>query len=268
MATKPTSTYQNPLEWFLGQKEDDYETQLDILARESALQSFNATAFQRELIEKLRALRYLSPHANALAPKTFHQILKGARVLGVLLHRDTLRELWKCLLLKEIAANDSYLKTKRLAVSRRPLKFHQQMATQLYKCLLAIQEIAATFDAHELTRDLEEEIGQEFRKHIHLALHRWPKYQGSRAELLGGLPSEGLAIEPRDGDLASSMAIYRTLQPKLKNTRTERSGISGNFLCQLSELIGAHPGVQSLSNGESLARALKRSKSALNSHKS
>jgi hypothetical protein len=268
MATKPVSTYQSPLDWFLGQKEDDYETQLDVIARQFAVQSFNATAFRRELIAKLMRLRYLSPHADVLAPKTFHQILKEARVLGVLLHRDTLLELWKCLLVKEIVANDRYLKTMGLAVSRHPLKFHQKMATELYKCLLAIQALAATYDAHELTQDLDKKIGQEFRKHIHLALHMKRKYQGSRAELLGGLPSKKLPTDLRDEELASRMAVYRTLQPKLKNTRREARGISGNFLCQLSELIGAPPGVRLLSNGESLARALTRSESALNRHKS
>lgn len=259
MAKKPPSTYRNPLDWFLNQKEGDYETRLDFIARQFAAQPFNVTAFRSELIAKLRRLPYLSPNSVVVAPTTFHQILKKARVLDVLLHPDTLRALWKCLLLKKIVARDRELDEKGLAVSDHPLKFHERMARKSYKDLVAIREIASTNDAHELTRDLEEKLSQEFRKHIDLALHKMPRYQGNRAELLVGRPHIELSTQPRDEERASQMATYRTLLPKLQNARTEKLGISGIFLCQLSELIGAPPDAQLLSDGQSLAKALTRS---------
>jgi hypothetical protein len=258
MAMISVSTYRSPLDWFLDRNEDDYETRLDFIARQFAKQPFDVTAFRGELVAKLRRLPYLSPHSAVAAPKTFYQILSEAGVLKVLLHSDTLRELWKCLLLRKIVARDRELEDKGMAVSGHPLKFHEQEARKIYKDLITIREITARYHAHELTHDLEEKLSQEFRNHIDLALHVRSKYQGSRAELLGGRPKSELSTEPRDEGLASQMATYRTLQPKLQNARTEKKGISGIFLCQLSELIGAPPDVQSLNNGESLAKALTR----------
>jgi hypothetical protein len=133
------------------------------------------------------------------------------------------------------------------------------MARKIYKDLVAIREIAATNDVRELTQDLEEQLSQEFRKHIGLALDKMPKYQGNRAELLVGRPQSELSTEPWGEERASQMATYRTLLPKLQNPRTEKLGISGIFLCQLSELIGALPDAQLLSDGQSLAKALTRS---------
>jgi hypothetical protein len=258
MAMRSVSTYRNPLDWFLDRNEDDYETRLDFIARQFTKEPFDVAAFRGELVAKLLRLPYLSPHSAVAAPKTFHQILSDAGVLNVLLHSNTLRELWKCLLLRKIVARDRELEDKGMAVSGHPLKFHEQEARKIYKDLITIREITARYHAHELTHNLEEKLSQEFRNHIDLALHVLPKYQGSRAELLGGRPKSELSTEPRDEGLASQMATYRTLQPKLQNARTKKKGISGIFLCQLSELIGARPNVQSLNNGESLAKALNR----------
>lgn len=261
MGDSKRQTYQNPLDWFLRRKEDDYETRLDFVARQFAAQPFQATIFRSELIAKLRGLRYSSPHSALVTSKTFYQVLKEAGVLGKLLDRDTLENLWKCLLLKKIVERDRQLEETAIAVSGYPLKFHERMAKELFNSLFAIRAVAATYEAHELLQELDEKLSYEFRNHINLALHLRPRYQGSRAELLSGRPKKEISSEPRDEERASQMAIYRELEPKLLNQRTEKRGISSIFLCQLSELISAPPltpGLR-LSDGQTLQRALTRS---------
>jgi hypothetical protein len=259
MATKPASPYQNPLDRFLGRKEDDYETRLDFIARQFAELPFDEGSFRRELEQKLKTFQYPQPNPRGDA-RTFHDILNSSGVLEILLHSDTLRELWKCLLLKKIIARDRELEKKGLAVSGHPLEFHERIAKQIYEHLGVIRDIAATYDAHELAQGLEEKIGQEFRKHMDIALHKMPKYQGSRAELLGGRSKKELPTKSWKEELVTQMEIYRTLKPKLQNTHTEKGGISGIFLCQLSELVSAAPDAVRLKNGQSLWRALGRSK--------
>jgi hypothetical protein len=96
MANRTSSKYRDPLDWFLDQEEYDYETRLTFLARQYAAEPFDASAFEKELVEKLERFRYRPPDRSAAAARSFHNILSNAGVLRALLDCDTLRDLWKC----------------------------------------------------------------------------------------------------------------------------------------------------------------------------
>lgn len=253
---KTVSTYQHPLDWFLGQSEFDDDTRLRAVARQYATEQFDADSFWDDLTAKLKGFRYPQPNPGA-DKSTFYEILKNAGLLEVLLHRSTLRELWKCALLEKIVARDRKLESERKAGSGSTLRFHKRMARQILEHLNTIEDIAETYDAQDLTAKLYDRVSRDFRQHVYLAMHS--NHTGSRGELLGGRYKKQLAVMPRSEELATQIAIYRTLRNRFQNTNQDRKGISAIFLCQLSELIAAGPNIKKLSNGENLQKALKRS---------
>ena len=253
---KIVSKYQHPLDWFLAESEFDDNTRLRVVARQYATEQFDADSFWRELKAKLEEFRYPQPSPRE-DKSTFYEILKSAGVLDVLSHRDTLRELWKCLLLEKIIARDRELETDRKASSGETLQFHKKEALQILDDLKAIDRIADKYDARSLTANFYKKVSRKFRRHVYLAMES--RHTGSRAELLGGRSKKRLAVAPRSEELATQVAIYRTLRNRLQSTKVKKKRISDIFLCQLSELIAAVPNIKKLSNGENLQKAVKRS---------
>lgn len=251
---------QHPLDWFLNEDEFGRETRLKAIAKTFVAEPFDAETFGKELSARLQRLHYPQP-APSSEEKTFRDILESAGVLGVLLRPKTLRELWKSILLKKIVEHDRELERTSRWVTGKPLEFYKRMAQGTYADLEQIQQIAETYDAQELAQGLCDRISRDFRDYVRVVIQsRRPALD--RAELLAGAPRKELLSKPTNEERSSDIAIYRTLQTKLMNPRTEKKGISSKFLCQLSELVSARPDVTKLSDGDSLYRAAhRRSKS-------
>jgi hypothetical protein len=114
------------------------------------------------------------------------------------------------------------------------------------------------YDARDEAEKLSEKLESQYRKHMRTLLIS-TKYRVSRAVLLSGRSLEELRHSPRDEDVATKLAIYRTLKQKLQTKATKRRGIFDIFLCQLAELVWAPRDVANLTDGQALYRALKRS---------
>jgi len=178
-------------------------------------------------------------------------------VIGVLLKPKTLRELWKSILLRKIVEHERELERTDCWSTGKPMGFYKRMASETYKHLEQIQEIAETYDAQELAEGLYDRVSRDFRNYVGVVIQS-SRPALDRAELLAGAPRKELPSKPRKEELASQIAIYRSLETKLMNPRTEKKGISVKFVCQLSELVSARPDVTRLSDGDSLYRALHR----------
>ena len=224
------------------------------------MEPLNAERFRKELIAKLQKFRYPQP-APSPEERTFHDILKNAGVLGVLLEPKTLRELWKSILLRKIVEHDRELERTGRWSTGKPVEFYKRMARETYKHLEQIQEIAETYDAQGLAEGLYDRVSRDFRNYVRVVI-QFGRPSLDRAELLAGAPRKELPSKPTNEERSSDIAIYRTLETKLMNPRTQKKGISAIFTCQLSELVSARPDITGLSNGDSLYRAVhRRSKS-------
>jgi|ERR1700719_3551045 len=108
---------------------------------------------------------------------------------------------------------------------------------------------------------LYDRVSRDFRNYVRVVI-QFGRPSLDRAELLAGAPRKELPSKPTNEERSSDIAIYRTLETKLMNPRTQKKGISAIFTCQLSELVSARPDITGLSNGDSLYRAVhRRSKS-------
>jgi hypothetical protein len=265
MAEKAVSAYQNPLDRFLEQSDDD-ESRLAILARQFAAEPFDEEAFITELTAKLTRLRYIPPTPSRLprkpidSRKTFNEILNDSGVLGVLLQRDTLVALWKCILIKKIVEYDRKIENAHQSVEKHPISFHRERYRRIEKDLEAIERLGKDYDAREEVEKLSEKVSRAYRHEVTTVLLS-TRYMGSRAELLTGRPKKELSTAPKNEDSACQVHIYRTLKQVMQTSETRRKGISDIFLCQLSELIWAAPNVPKLTDGDTLFRATLRFKS-------
>jgi hypothetical protein len=257
MAEKTHSSIQNPLDWFLDWMDDENESRLAFLARQVAAEPFNADSFRDDLTTKLKRLRYPQPDPEQeIVTKTFHALLEHAGVLPLILSEDTLRELWKCRLLKDIFQRDIELQKNELSVQGRPLSEHKQRVAKIRKDLRTLEKIAREYGLEADVAQAYEKIAGECIKALRpIATSR---YSGSKAEVILSRPSNGLASTIRSEQTAIQAIIYRRLKQNLQTKSTEGMGISGIFLCQLSELIWADPNVQVLGDGETIWRAEKR----------
>jgi len=256
MENKKTISRQHPLDWFLTEDEFGRESRLKSVARAFAAEPFDAENFGKELMAKLQKLRYPQP-APSSEERTFDDILASAGVLGVLLKPKTLRELWKSTLLRKSVEHDRELERTGRWSTGKPVGFYKRMARETYEHLEQIQEIAETYDAHELAEGLYDRVSRDFRNYVSVVIQS-NRPALDRAELLAGAPRKELPSKPTNEERSSEIAIYRTLETKLMNSRTEKKGISAKFLCQLSELVSARPDVTGLSDGDSLYRAVHR----------
>jgi len=256
MAKNKTISRQHPLDWFLIEDEFGRETRLKSVAKALAAEPFDAESFGKELMAKLQKLRYPQP-APSSEEITFHDILKSAGLLGVLLQAKTLRELWKSVLLRKIVEHDRELERTGRWGTGKPVGFYKRMARETYKHLEQIQEIAETYDAQELAQGLYDRVSRDFRNYVGVVIQS-SRPALDRAELLAGAPRKELLSKPTNEERSSDVAIYRTLKTKLMNPRTQKKGISAIFICQLSELVSAPPDVIRLSDGDSLYRAVNR----------
>ena len=256
MAKKKAVSHHHPLDWFLTEDEFGRETRLKSVAKAFAGEPFDAESFGKELMANLRKLRYPQP-APSSEEKTFHDILESAGVLGVLLEPKTLGELWKSILLRKIVKYDRELARTGRWATGKPLRFYKRMARETYRHLEQIQEIAETYDAQELAQGLYDRVSRDFRNYVGVVIQS-SRPALDRAELLAGAPRKELLSKPTNEERSSDIAIYRSLETKLMNPRTQRKGISTIFICQLSELVSAPPDVTRLSDGDSLYRAVHR----------
>jgi hypothetical protein len=254
MVKKTVSTYQNPLDWFLDTDRDDYDN-LTVLARRFRAEPFDADSFRSELVAKLQRLKYqrVTNQRRKLPAdeRTFYEILTDAGVLETLLQPSTLGDLWKCLLLKRIANRDRELEHEKKAVDGNELRFHSGQARQIWRDLGAIEEIVERHNARDEAEKLYEKLNSQLRKHMRILLIS-TKYRVPRTVLLSGRPLKERRHNPKDENVATKVAIYRTLKEKLQTKATRKKGVFDIFLCQLAELVWAPRDVQKLTTGQTL----------------
>jgi hypothetical protein len=259
MVKKTVLKYPNPLDWFLNTEPDDHDN-LTVLAKRYAAEPFDVDSFRTELVAKLKRLKY-QPAKLTGNEKTFYDTLAEAGALDVLLQASTLRELWRCMLLKKIAQRDRQLERENKDADGRELRFHTKQASQIWKDLGAIAEIVKRYSARDEAEKLSKKLEAQYRKHVRILLSS-KKYRIPRDVLLSGRTRKELRHRPRDEDLATKKAIYRTLKNKLQTQATKRKGVFDIFLCQLAELVWAPHDVKKLSNGGNLYRNLAPNRSS------
>jgi len=255
MPKKSIKAYRNPLNRLLDSDEDN-DSGLAFLARRFA-ERFDAVSFRTGLIAKLKKHKY-QPEKLKGNEKTFYEFLTNVGVLDVLLQDETLHELWQCNLLKKIVQRDRELEVEDKAVDGQPLRDLKKEERRLRKDLDAIGEIAQRNDVREEAERLCEKLDRRYRRLLVLLLIS-TKYKGARAELLSGRMQEKPGGGPKDEDVATKKAIYLTLKQKLQTKAARSNGLFDRLLCQLAELIWASSDVVSLSDGQNLYRAVRRS---------
>ena len=267
-------TYQHPLDRLLGDEDEGSPSLLEFVAREYAGEGFDADKFARELRAKLERMRYPQPDpiaSNAL----FSEILNRASVLSLLLSADTLRELWKSLVLKRVFERYRELRDRGQSVHGISLEEHWRRVREakkdmkIYKKLDDKYHFEYTLSAYEKmargsVRDMIAIRMWRFIRSranllsVHLPVQKWKsKLQPGRKRTPKPAATEPSAT-PRNEDKRIQAHIYATLEQRLQTPDTYRTGIDDIFLCQLAELIWSGADVQRLSDGESLRRDINR----------
>ena len=266
---------QHPLDWLLSQEEEGSPSLLEFVAQEYAGEGFNPDKFGRELTAKLERLRYPQPDPIESKP-FFSEILNRAAVLSVLLSADTLRELWKSLVLKRVFERYRELRDRRQSVHGISLEEHWRKVREarrdmrIYKKLDDKYHFDYTLSAYEkMARGSVREMVAIWMSRfigsraellsVHLPVLKWKsKLQTGKKRTPKPAATELSSRPPRSEDKHIQGHIYATLERLLQTAETYRKGIDDIFLCQLAELIWSGADVQRLSDGESLRRDINR----------
>jgi|GEM_PF-4879248 len=205
----------------------------------------------------------------------FSEILNHAAVFSVLLSPDTLRELWKSLVLKKVFERHRELRDRKQSAHGISLKEHWRRVREfkrdmkIYKKLddkyhfdyaLSAYEKMARGSVREMVAiRMSSFIGpRDAILSVHLPVPKWKsKLQTGKKRTPKTAATESLAT-PRSEDKHIQGHIYATLERRLRTPETYRKGIDDIFLCQLAELIWVGADVQRLSDGESLCRDINR----------
>jgi hypothetical protein len=279
MAKKNVPTHQHPLDWFLDQSSEfGPQSNLDFLAQEYAQQPFNAEQLRVELREKLNRLHYPQPdHEHPVERPTFANVLEKAEVLCNLLSDDTLRELWKSLLLKKIFERSRELDDKKQSVRGVPITEHWRRIREIIKDIETFKKLADKYDLEKTLPQLDKmnrKIPDEFipivfsGRRVHgrelltfsSTVPEWKTklQRRGRQRRVTGSAAQRPVPAPRIEEKRIQALIYVTLEQRLQTRKTYKNGIEDIFLCQLAELVWASADVQGLSSGESLRRDINR----------
>jgi hypothetical protein len=281
MRKKTVRTHQHPLDWLLAQEQWGTPPVLEALARDYSAEPFRADAFRNELTQKLNRLHYPQPqHAHIGERRTFAQVLERTGVLSALLSEDTLRELWKSLLLKKVFERNRELQNKRQSVRGVSLKEHWRRVRDFRKDLETLKKIAEKYDLAHMPPQYEKIDRRIFDELVPILLFRranrtkqampfflppvprWKmKLQRRGRRRLPKVSAHQPAPTTRIEDKHIQALIYQTLEQRLQTSMTYGNGIDDIFLCQLAELVWAPADVQGLSDGESLRRDINRRRS-------
>jgi hypothetical protein len=173
-------TYQHPLDRLLGDEDEGSPSLLEFVAREYAGEGFDADKFARELRAKLERMRYPQPDpiaSNAL----FSEILNRASVLSLLLAADTLRELWKSLVLKRVFERCRELRDKKQSGRGISLREHWRRVREAQRDTKTYKELDDKY-GFEYTLSAYEKIAQRsVREMVEI---RMSSFIGPRATLL------------------------------------------------------------------------------------
>lgn len=180
---------------------------------------------------KIEKKRYRPPDSKRDG-QTFSQILQRTGVLKRFLSRSLQEEIEKWLLLRDIFQEDRKNKTEGRSFEGFPAQFHRSMMTALLKHLEEIQKIARKYGSGKGIRNYHSSVRREFvRQATVLIFHSrgpvWP-------DLLG---ETKLGFSPRDEEVSIRARIFCLLKTKLQKPKSERLGISDQFLKQLTELL-------------------------------
>jgi hypothetical protein len=255
MPKKSVSRYQNPLDLYLSSESDDYD-HFAFLARQFKAEPFDANGFKTELVAKLNKYSYGRKQHEGDG-KTFHEILTDAGALDILLEPSMLSELRRCILMKNIGARDRELQRGKKAFDGTTLHDHNKEAKQIIRELNLTEQISDKYKNFVDFEKLWDEMDRQYRRHLRFILSS-TKYRASRSVFLTGRVPDKRTTKPKNEDVATKVAIYRTLQQKLQTHDAKTTGLSDRVLRQLAELVFAASTAQSPSDGQNLYRAAKR----------
>jgi hypothetical protein len=207
------------------------------VATKIAEEPFNDKQFRKEIIQKLRSLRYPQPEERGISNATFYQHLEKAKCLKTVLHRSTLPEIWQCMLIPRIVARDRHLEKEHLSAIGYPLTFHRRLVREARKRMEEADRLEVEFGETSWMKKYRQNLDQQFRENIILDLLSW-RYTGSRKVLFSGQPKTQLVHSPRDEHVAARVAVYWILRTRLQ----ESPEMSDRFVRQLSLLINAQLG--------------------------
>jgi hypothetical protein len=226
----------SPLSRFLQDMDEEAESRLTIVAAEVATDGFSPTKLRRELIPKLKRVKFPSPAERARDRETFYEHLQRRHSIQRVLKHSTLQEIWHCLLVPQIIQRDQKLEEKNLSATGYPLSFHRRLYREAEKRLREIDSLIETFGTTSWMEKYRHHIERQFRDNVTLVLLS-DQYTGNRRELVG---------THRKEQLAAKVAVYWILWERLH----EPHRISNRFLSQLSLLINARLDVTELDANE------------------
>jgi hypothetical protein len=261
------------MDWYLDQFNPDPSARLFFFGQYAG-QPFDAERFRSELSEKLNRLHYPQP-ARIGEERTFAQVLEHAGVFAELVTDDTLRELWKSLMLKKLFERSRELRDRKESSHGVSLQEHRRRRREIEKDIKTLKKIAEKYDldfkydkmierslAEYIPISLSERGGRNGILSFTLPVPEWKarfKRRGRRR-----LPKSSArqpVSETRIEDKRIQALIYRTLEQRLQNPTTYQNGVDDIFLCQIAELVWAPADVRELSDGSSLQRDINRLRS-------
>lgn len=223
----------HPLDVLLQQQTEDSKSMLGLVAQRK-IETWREKEAGRAgdtILEKIGRFRYRHPDSKREG-KSFSSILKRAGLLETFMTHSLQTEIAKWVLLRNILHGDRKNKKERWSDDGLPIQFLRTLLTELAKHLEAIEEAAAKYECRGAISTYYRLVTKEFRRNAKaLISYRQPRLW---RELLG---ESELGVKPKDEEVSIRARIFRVLQTKLQNQKSQAAGISDQFLWQLTELM-------------------------------
>ncbi len=235
----------NLLVAFLSESPDDVDSRLWQLAQQMSRQPFDVNVFRVNLLTKLQRVPYSGSSDLSKNKKTFYDHLHTRHVLSTLLNKNTLREIWGWLLIREIIKTDRDLENRKETVAKYPLRFHSFLMTELSRHERVIRTAIKHYKVDEQVMDRYlSMVNREFLWHRHI--HSLSRFPGSREILVRKGLKEDISVQE---------GIFRFLKARLR-----RISLPDRFLRRLTQLICAGPEITEINpyRDDALRKSLER----------
>ena len=228
-----TEKSMHPLDVLLQETPEDSKSMLGILARRGIqiARDREPSWFKEAITQKIERMEFTSPDSKKDG-QSFQQILKRAGVLEKFLSRSLQTDVEKWILLRDILKDDRKNKEEGKSDLGFPAQFHRSMTTALLKHLEAIEEIASKYNSLRGIEKYYSSVRREFFGHAKLLISfncppAWPQLLGETK----------LEFSPRDEEVSVRARVFYALKAKIQTQKSEKAGISDQFLWQLTELM-------------------------------
>jgi hypothetical protein len=267
MANRRASRPENPLDAYLRSIGGPFDSLSAYEATQLSKEKVPVTALRRYLRKVLQNVKYPHP-ARLEQKKSFYQVLQDANVLLLLMSRDSITEIWKCFLVKEVASAPEFRRKTGSSPSGQVLSFHAQMRSEIRRHLKAVTKLAEMHpDPHNVAKGpmatYRATVEREYNRHASWILLN--RNSGNKQSLLRAATYSATGKTVRDVDLATQIALFRFLKWLLSNQSSKKKGISDLFLRLLAQVIDA---LRNLTVAEPTAENLRKAIERLNLKKS